>query len=52
MHKEFHADEEIEIIKKNQTKSCQAVVAHAFNGSTWETEEGGFLSSRPAWSTE
>jgi hypothetical protein len=27
-------------------------VAHAFNPSTWETEAGGFLSSRPAWSTE
>jgi hypothetical protein len=30
----------------------QAVVAHAFNPSTWEAETGGFLSSRPAWSTE
>ena len=29
-----------------------AVVAHAFNLSTWEAEAGGFLSSRPAWSTE
>jgi major histocompatibility complex class I len=29
-----------------------AVVVHAFNPSTWETEAGGFLSSRPAWSTE
>jgi hypothetical protein len=28
------------------------VVAHAFNPSTWEAEAGGFLSSRPAWSTE
>jgi hypothetical protein len=27
-------------------------VAHAFNPSTWEAETGGFLSSRPAWSTE
>jgi hypothetical protein len=27
------------------------VVAHAFNPSTWEAEAGGFLSSRPAWST-
>jgi hypothetical protein len=25
---------------------------HAFNPSTWEAEAGGFLSSRPAWSTE
>jgi hypothetical protein len=30
----------------------QAVVAHAFNPSTWEAEAGEFLSSRPAWSTE
>jgi hypothetical protein len=29
-----------------------AVVVHAFNLSTWEAEAGGFLSSRPAWSTE
>jgi hypothetical protein len=28
------------------------VVAHAFNPSTQEAEAGGFLSSRPAWSTE
>ena len=30
----------------------QAVVAHAFNPSTREAEAGGFLSSRPAWSTK
>ena len=24
----------------------------AINPSTWETEAGGFLSLRPAWSTE
>ena len=30
----------------------QAVVAHAFNPSIWETEASGSLSSRPAWSTE
>jgi major histocompatibility complex class I len=30
----------------------QAVVTHAFNPSTWEAEAGGFLSSRPAWSTK
>jgi hypothetical protein len=29
-----------------------AVVAHAFDPSTWEAEAGRFLSSRPAWSTE
>ena len=28
------------------------VVAHAFNPRTWEAEAGGFLSSRPAWSTK
>jgi hypothetical protein len=27
-------------------------VAHTFNPSTWEAEPGGFLSFRPAWSTE
>jgi hypothetical protein len=29
-----------------------SVVVHAFNPSTREAEAGGFLSSRPAWSTE
>jgi hypothetical protein len=33
-------------------KLGQAVVAHAFNPSTLEAEAGGFLSSRPAWSTK
>jgi hypothetical protein len=28
------------------------MVAHAFNPSTLEAEAGGFLSLRPAWSTE
>ena len=28
------------------------VVAPACNPSTWEAEAGGFLSSRPAWTTE
>jgi hypothetical protein len=32
--------------------SSRAVVAHAFNPSIWEAEAGGFLSSRPAWSTK
>jgi len=38
---------------KSWTKG-QAVVSHAFNPSTREAEAeaGGFLSSRPAWSTE
>jgi hypothetical protein len=30
----------------------KAVVAHAFDPSIQEAEAGGFLSSRPAWSTE
>jgi hypothetical protein len=29
-----------------------AVVAHAFNPSTWEAGAGRSLSSRPAWSIE
>jgi hypothetical protein len=28
------------------------VVVHAFNPSTRQAEAGGFLSSRPAWSTK
>jgi hypothetical protein len=28
------------------------VVVYAFNSSTWEAEAGGFLRSRPAWSTK
>ena len=28
------------------------VVAHAFNPNTLETEAGGFLGLRPAWSTK
>jgi hypothetical protein len=28
------------------------VVVHTFNPSTWEAEAGGFLNSRPAWSTK
>ena len=37
-------------IKKLKTEL--GVVAHAFNSSTQEAEAGGFLSSRPAWSTK
>jgi hypothetical protein len=28
------------------------MVVQAFSSSIWEAEVGGFLSSRPAWSTE
>jgi hypothetical protein len=35
---------------KWKTQNCWAMVAHAFNPSTWEAEAGRFLSSRPAWS--
>jgi hypothetical protein len=42
--------------KKKKKKSNQMyklrVAEHAFNPSTGEAEAGGFLSSRPAWSTE
>ena len=27
-------------------------MVHTFNPTTWEAEAGGFLSFRPAWSTE
>jgi hypothetical protein len=30
----------------------RVVVVHTFNPSTWEAEAGGFLSSRPSWSTK
>jgi hypothetical protein len=33
-------------------KKSPGVVAHTFNPSTWEAQAGGFLSSRPAWSTK
>jgi hypothetical protein len=36
----------------NKWDLSRAVVAHAFNPSTWKAKAGRFLSSRPAWSTE
>jgi hypothetical protein len=44
----------LKIIEPQAVKfySKPGVMAHAFNPSTREAEAGGFLSSRPAWSTE
>jgi hypothetical protein len=39
-------------ILSQKIKKKLGVVAHAFNPSTGEAEAGGFLSSRPAWSTK
>jgi hypothetical protein len=41
-----------EVILKGMRWEGQTVMAHTFNPSTWDAEAGGFLSSRPAWSTE
>jgi hypothetical protein len=38
--------------KKKESDLEPGVVAHAFNPSTPEAEAGGFLSSRPTWSTK
>jgi hypothetical protein len=40
------------LLRIKEEYNGRAVVAHAFNPSTREAEAGGFLSSRPAWSTE
>jgi hypothetical protein len=37
--------------KQTNKQKTWAVVAHAFNPSTWEAEVGRLLSLRPAWST-
>jgi hypothetical protein len=42
----------VQLIYCSKTCLMPGVVAHAFNPRTWEAEAGGFLSSRPAWSTE
>jgi hypothetical protein len=39
-------------LDSNIIKYKPGVVAHAFNPSTREADEGGFLSLRPAWSTK
>jgi hypothetical protein len=38
--------------KETHTLRKSGVVAYTFNPSIWEAEAGGFLSSRPAWSTK
>jgi hypothetical protein len=38
--------------KQTTNKQKPDVVAHTFDPSTREAEAGGFLSSRPAWSTK
>jgi hypothetical protein len=38
--------------KEKKRKEKMGVVARIFNPSTQEAEAGGFLSSRPAWSTK
>jgi hypothetical protein len=40
------------IKNKTKQKNPPGMVAHAFNPSTREAEAAGFLSLRPAWSTE
>jgi hypothetical protein len=39
-------------LKKKKDIILPGLVAHAFNPITQEAEAGGFLSSRPAWSTQ
>lgn len=37
---------------KNKNKSKKAMIDKIFNPSSQESEEGSFLSSRPAWSKQ
>jgi hypothetical protein len=49
----WHCHWEIgQVAKAHERTGWPGMVAHAFNPSTREAEAGGFLSSRPAWSTE
>jgi hypothetical protein len=45
-------DTSMEVKEILKVVMSQAVVVHAFNPSTQEAQAGGFLSLRPAWSTE
>jgi hypothetical protein len=47
-----HCGTHTDVIKYFLKEPRQEVVVHIFNPSTWEAEAGGFLSSRPAWSTK
>jgi hypothetical protein len=49
-HKKLDSREQSNHTLKTGVKP--GVVAHVFNPSTWEAEEGESLSSRPAWSTK
>ena len=40
------------ILAQMKIELSRAVVAQAFNPSTWEVEAVGFLSLRPAWTTK
>jgi hypothetical protein len=45
----FHAPKQNVRVKRGQASGGRA---HAFNLRTQEAEAGGYLSSRPAWSTK
>jgi hypothetical protein len=49
---EVAGEKEFKRIVLHESEHKPGVVAHAFNPSTREAEAGGFLSSRPAWSTK
>jgi hypothetical protein len=41
-----------EVTQTQKYNHAPGMVAHVFNPSIWEAEAGGFLSSRPTWSTK
>jgi hypothetical protein len=51
-NKTKQTDRQTDRQKEKENDQSWAMVVHAFNPSTWEAEAGGFLSSRPAWSTK
>jgi hypothetical protein len=48
----LHLQVHLAFLTENKNYQLLGMVAHAFNPSTWEAEAGGYLSSRPAWSTK